>query len=204
MRVIVPFDARDPKTRLAPVLDESERRGFARAMLDDVLDAVRAAGHQPELLATAPIDCEPPVRVDSRALTPAVNAVLADRTGPTGIVMADLALLAPAAIDRLCRPDDGLVIAPGIGGGTNALVVRDPEFRVDYHGTSYRDHCRQAQSRGTPLATVDSFRLAADVDEPVDLVEVLLHGGDRSSAWLADAGFELVGSEDRTIARRQD
>jgi 2-phospho-L-lactate guanylyltransferase len=204
MRVIVPFDAREPNTRLAPVLGDTERHEFARAMLADVLDAVRTAGHQPELLSTAPIDCEPPVTVDTRALTPAVNAALADRSRPIGVVMADLALLTAAAVDRLCRPDDGVVIAPGIGGGTNALVVRDPAFRVDYHGTSYRDHCEQARSRGTTLATVDSFRLGIDVDEPADLVEPLVHGEGRSREWLEDAGFALVESDERTIARRRD
>ncbi|MFC6729662.1 2-phospho-L-lactate guanylyltransferase, partial [Natronoarchaeum mannanilyticum] len=37
MRVLVPFDAERPKTRLADLLDERERSALARAMLDDVL-----------------------------------------------------------------------------------------------------------------------------------------------------------------------
>jgi len=203
MRVLVPFDARDPKTRLAPVLSEPERHAFAEAMLADVLDVLDAAGYEAELLATAPVDCDRPVTVDERPLTPAVNAELADRAPPVAIVMADLALLTPDALGRLCAPDADVVIAPGIGGGTNALVLREPGFRVDYHGASYRDHRERARRCDASLATVDSFRLAADVDEPTDLVELLLHGGGRARRWLREAGFELVESDDRTTARRR-
>lgn len=203
MRVLVPFDASDPKTRLAPVLDEPERHSFAEAMLADVLEVLAAAGHDAEVIATTPVECPVPVAVDERPLTPAVNAALAERSLPLAVVMADLALLTPGALDRLCEPDADVVVAPGIGGGTNALVVRHPEFRVDYHGASYRDHCGHARAAGGTLATVDSFRLAADVDEPSDFVELLLHGEGGAREWLREAGFALVESEGRTTTRRE-
>jgi len=204
MRVLVPFDARDPNTRLAPVLAESERQAFAEAMLADVLETLDVAGHDARVLATAPVECAAPVTVDERPLTPAVNAALADAEFPLAVVMADLALLTPAALARLVEPDTDVVIAPGIGGGTNALVVRHPGFRVDYHGVSYRDHRERARECGASLATVDSFRLAADVDEPSEFVELLLHGEGRARDWLVDAGFEVVASDGRTTARRRD
>ena len=204
MRVLVPFDARDPKTRLAPVLDGAQRRAFADAMLADVLETLAAAGHEPTVLATAPVDCEAPVAVDERPLTPAVNAALAGSELPVAVVMADLALLTEAALARLMEPEADVVAAPGVGGGTNALVVRHPEFRVDYHGVSFRDHRERARACGALLATVDSFRLAADVDEPSDLVELLLHGEGRARQWLLEAGFELIERDDRAITRRQD
>ena len=203
MRVLVPFDASDPKTRLAPVLDEPERHSFAEAMLTDVLDVLAAAGHDAEVLATAPVECPVPVTVDEQPLTPAVNAALAERSLPLAVVMADLALLTPGALTRLHEPDADVVVAPGIGGGTNALVVRHPGFRVDYHGASYRDHCGRAEAAGATLATVDSFRLAADIDEPSDLVELLLHGEGGAREWLREADFALVESEERTAARRR-
>ncbi|MFC6726509.1 2-phospho-L-lactate guanylyltransferase, partial [Halobium palmae] len=37
MRVVVPFAAERPKTRLGDVLDPVERRSFARAMLREVV-----------------------------------------------------------------------------------------------------------------------------------------------------------------------
>jgi 2-phospho-L-lactate guanylyltransferase len=203
MRVLVPFDAREPKTRLAPVLDGPERRAFAHAMLTDVLDVLETAGHQPTVLATAAVDCDPPVTVDEQPLTPAVNSALEQCELPLAIVMADLALLTPDALERLREPAADIVVAPGIGGGTNALVIRDPSFRVDYHGASYRDHCQRAQECDGSLSTVDSFRLAADIDEPSDLVELLLHGEGAPKEWLLDAGFVIVESDGRTMARRQ-
>ena len=204
MRVVVPFDATDPKTRLDPVLDATERREFAERMLRDVISSVDAAGGRPEVIATAPLDfdfeCESKsdrpveVRVDDRPLSPVVNDAI-ETAGEHGselaVVVADLALATPAALSRLFETEGGVVVAPGRGAGTNALVVRSPEFRVDYHGTSFLDHLEIARSHGIEPTVVDSFRLATDVDEPGDLVEVLVHGEGRAHEWL-DARFELV------------
>lgn len=230
MQVVVPFDARLPKSRLGPVLDADERDAFARAMLRDVLEALDEMGagvldaypadeapgagphgeadvadRSPTVLANAPVEVDAPVRVDERPLTEAVNAVLAEHLGgrereddrrtytPVAVVMADLALATPAALARLFDPGADIVVAPGLGGGTNALVVRHPNFRVDYHGASYRDHRENAAAVGASVAVVDSFRLATDVDEPEDLAEVLLHApaDGESRAWLRDEGFDL-------------
>ncbi|MFB6150469.1 MAG: 2-phospho-L-lactate guanylyltransferase [Haloarculaceae archaeon] len=193
MHTVVPFAAERPKTRLASVLDADERRRFAREMLRDVLDALAGVDADPTVVATAPVDCETTVAVDDRSLTAAVDARLPDDPDdePTAVVMADLALATPAALARLFEPDADVVLAPGIGGGTNALVSRHPGFRADYHGASIRDHRERAGAAGADVATVDSFRLATDVDEPGDLVEVLLHADGRAARWLRDAGFEL-------------
>lgn len=214
--VLVPFDAVDPKRRLSPVLDADERAAFARVMLADVLDTLREAEYEPTVLATGPVDVDATVVVDDRPLTPAVNARLAGEAEgpvpspatPVAVVMADLALATPAALARLFAggadaPDLDVTIAPGRGGGTNALVVRDPAFRVDYHGASVRDHRRIARDAGLATGSVDSFRLATDVDEPADLVEVLLHAdGSRSRAWLREAGFRVATGDGRVGVER--
>ncbi|PSP49372.1 2-phospho-L-lactate guanylyltransferase [Halobacteriales archaeon QH_3_68_24] len=213
MRVVVPFSAERPKTRLSSVLDADERRAFARAMLRDVLDALASTGHDPTVVATAPVDCDAPVEVDDRPLTEAVNdrlpggagddaAAEDDRPDPVAVVMADLALATPAALERLFAPDADVVFAPGRGGGTNALVVRDSGFHVDYHGASIRDHRAIAREVGASTATVDSFRLATDVDEPGDLVEVLLHADGRAAAWLRESGFAVTATDGRVEATR--
>ncbi|SFG57381.1 phospholactate guanylyltransferase [Halopelagius inordinatus] len=211
MRVVVPYDGHDPKSRLAGRLDESERRAFSRAMLRDVLDAVERAGHDPTVLATEAVSVSnADVVVDDRPLTAAVNGVLdgfewsdAADDGEVAVVMADLALATPDAIRRLADAEGDVVVAPGRGGGTNALVVRHPSFRVDYHGASYRDHRRIAEEVGASVGVVDSMRLATDVDEPSDLAEVLLHGRGESRRWLVDAGFELAVSEGRVGVTRE-
>jgi len=218
MRVVVPFDARDPNTRLEPVLDADERRAFAGAMLADVLAALRGTDRDLDVgvLATEPVTVDAEVTVDDRQLTPAVNGALAASDGPVAVVMADLPLLTPAAVERLLAPelrggnrggdDDpaaGVVLAPGLGGGTNALVARHPGFRVDYHGISYRDHREAAAAVGAWVRTVDSFRLALDVDDPADLAEVLLHSDGEAAAWLREAGFRVSAGDGRMTAERE-
>ncbi|WP_254763227.1 2-phospho-L-lactate guanylyltransferase [Natrinema marinum] len=226
MRVVVPFAAETPKTRLEPVLTAAERSTLARAMLADVLRAVVEAGYEPTVVSTGDLDLatlELPgevetstaVTVDERPLTEAVNARLpggdgngeadgSDDLQAVAVVMADLALATPTALEELFDADADVAIAPGRAGGTNALVVRDPAFRVDYHGTSYLDHREIAREVGATLETVDSFRLATDIDEPDDLVEVLVHGHetDRAPSRLRAFGFELADRVGRVVAVR--
>ncbi len=211
MDVLVPFAAERPKTRLAEVLPLTDRRAFADAMLTDVLAAVRGADFSPTILTTEPLDRSAEQIVDDRPLTTAVNDVLAEREPtaerPLGIVMADLALATPEAVGRLAAGDDDaadLVIAPGLGGGTNALVVRTPEFRVDYHGASVRDHRRIACEIDAEVREVDSRRLATDVDDPADLAEVLLHSDGATADWLRENGFEVDAGNGRVgVGRRE-
>lgn len=222
MEVIVPFSATRPKSRLAGVLSRTERTAFARAMLDDVLSAVVDAGGEPRVLATdsfdptgnPPVDADPPVTVDTRPLTEAVNAVLADRqpgedVDALGVVMADLALATPEALRRVFgRSGDAdavpdVTIAPGRGGGTNALAVRVPSFRVDYHGASYLDHRRRAADVAASVGTVDSYRLATDIDERDDLAELLIHGEGSAATWLREAGFVLDTGRGRVGVARE-
>ncbi|WP_101294331.1 2-phospho-L-lactate guanylyltransferase [Halegenticoccus soli] len=205
MRIVVPFAAERPKTRLAGVLSADERTAFAEAMLRDVLAAAVGAGHDPEVLATAPVAVDAavaPVAVDERPLSEAVNAALAAAEGPAAVLMSDLALATPESVERLCSTPGDVVIASGRGGGTNALVVRHPAFRVDYHGASYLDHRRIAREIGATVREVDSMRLSTDVDEPEDLAELLVHGDGAARDWLEDAGFELDVREGRVGVRR--
>ncbi|WP_416840485.1 2-phospho-L-lactate guanylyltransferase [Haloferax sp. DFSO52] len=207
MRVVVPFGVDSPKTRLAPFFDADERRDFAHTMLRGVLDAVESAGGTPVVLADAPLDIDEqrssdrqtqsddinedvPVIVDDRPLTDAVNGQLGGDE-PVAIVMADLALATPESLTRLFDTPGDVVAAPGLRGGTNALVVRTPAFSVDYHGASIADHRAIADDAGVSFVELDSMRLAVDIDEPSDLVEVLLHGDGRIRAWLDAAGVAL-------------
>jgi 2-phospho-L-lactate guanylyltransferase len=212
MRVVVPYRVADPKTRLAPALPPAEREAFSRAMLADTLDAVVATGRRPTVLATERFDLpggtDAAVRVDDRPLTPAVDAVLAEAAGPgtpVAVVMADLALATPDALAGLFEASGPVVLAPGRGGGTNALLTRHPAFRVDYHGASYRDHRRACEALDVEPTTVDSYRLGTDVDDPTDLVEALLHAPEtgRTREFLAER-FDLTTGEGRVGVDRRE
>jgi 2-phospho-L-lactate guanylyltransferase len=202
MRVVVPFGGRSPKTRLAPLFDTDERRAFALAMLRDVLDAVETAGGDAVVVADEPVDVAVPVSVDDRKLTAVVNDHLGD-DDPVAVVMADLALATPATLTRLFETGGDVVAAPGLGGGTNALVVRTPSFSVDYHGASIADHRAIAADVGASFVEFDSMRLAVDIDEPADLVELLLHGEGRARDWLDDAGVRLEHGDGRVGVTRE-
>lgn len=202
MRLVVPVSGSDPKTRLAPVLTPDERREFTEAMLADVVGALDAAGQRPEVIATAPVACDAPVTLDERGLDSLVNGLLAETDGELAVLMADLPLLTPTTVESLFETDADVVLAPGMGGGTNAFVSRHPEFRVDYHGASIRDHRHGARQVGASVTEVDSRRLATDIDEPSDLAEVLLHSDGAAADWLSDAGFELAVDDGRVTAHR--
>ena len=161
-------------------------------MLSDVLAALDGVDRDLDVtvLATSPVDdADVPVEIDDRPLTTAVNDRL--DSAPTAVVMADLALATPAALADLLDSEADLAIAAGLGGGTNAFLARDPAFRVDYHGASYRDHLAIAAEEGLSISEVDSRLLAVDIDEPGDLTELLLHGEGAARDWLVGAGFEL-------------
>lgn len=200
MDVLVPFAAKEPKTRLETVLEPDERIDFSRTMLRDVCSAIDAADGSATVLSTEPIDCQWPVVVDDDPLTEAVNARLEP---PIAVVMADLALATADAISRLFDADGEVVLAPGLGGGTNAVVVRHPEFHTDYHGASIADHRRIAGAVGAEVTTVDSFRLAVDIDEPDDLAELLLHGTGRAAEWLDAAGIGIESTGGRVTVTRE-
>lgn len=205
MRVYIPFKPRDPKTRLSPVLDDEERVELSFAMLKDVYESVEATEHSPIVLSTRPLEREDEqvrgfeVKVCSKPLTPAVNTVLEKEEVPVAVVVADLPLVTPDALERLFAHDADFVVAPGRGGGTNAFVTCVPEFRVDYHGTSFVDHVERARELGCEVGVVDSFRLSTDADEPADLVEVLLHGEGRAADFVEER-FELVEDEEERVS----
>jgi 2-phospho-L-lactate guanylyltransferase len=195
MDVYIPYRPSDPKTRLSPALSPSERRELSREMLMDVYQTVSDTGHTPIVLATESLRLDVRTTVSTAPLSEAVNSTLPpagghrakagnDTSRPVGVVMADLGLVTVDGLEQLFEPDSALTIAPGQRGGTNAFVTRSSDFRVDYHGASLRDHREIADTNGVTLTEVDSFRLACDIDEPSDLVDLFLHGEGRAGRYL--------------------
>lgn len=206
MRAVVPFDARTPNQRLSTVLDAPERRAFAMAMLQDVLAALEPTRFEPHVITTAPLPESPgvPVTIDERPLDAVVTTEI-ERQVPLAVIMADLPLLTPDSLNRLAHTAGDVVLAPGRGGGTNAMLVRDAGFETDYHGASIRDHRAIARAKGLSVGELDAFSVATDVDEPEDLLAVLLHSDGRSADWLTGAGFRVETSTGRpTVTRTVD
>ncbi|OPY37198.1 MAG: 2-phospho-L-lactate guanylyltransferase [Methanoregula sp. PtaU1.Bin051] len=203
---VIPFKRKNPKTRLSCMLDESEREGFAEAMMLDVVAAVKQADCQAVILGTEPFESEDLVQVamPEKGLTDALNEYLPCALSSVLIIMADIPLADEASVKRVLLTEKDIAIVPGRGGGTNVIFIRDPsKFRVDYYGGSFTKHMKIAQEAGLAVEVIDSFRLHTDIDEKEDLVEVLVHGTGKSRAYLEERGFTLTTEKGRVGVERK-
>jgi 2-phospho-L-lactate guanylyltransferase len=108
--------------------------------------------------------------------------------------MADIGLLTRTALARLTAPNAPVVVET-VRGGTNRLLVHSSEFRLDYPGTSFIDHCIDAVKAGLKVVNDDSFQLATDIVESDDLIELRLSGLGR--AEYLNPRFALRGRRSR-------
>ncbi|MHC1625728.1 MAG: 2-phospho-L-lactate guanylyltransferase [Methanoculleaceae archaeon] len=206
IRAVIPFKPENPKTRLSPLFDQDGRSVFARAMLDDVVGAVIEAGCDPLILATSPMEYrKAAVEVREEGLNEVLNDLLTGMRDPLLVIMADLPLVTGEAVRRVCTSESDVALVPGRGGGTNAIFMREPfRFRADFYGASFLDHIRIARERGLKTEVIDSFLLSTDIDEPDDLVEVLIHGRGKSRSFLESAGFKIDISNGRVRIKREE
>lgn len=202
---LIPFKPKNPKTRLSTILTEEEREQFATSMLEDVKAAVKDAMCQPVLVCSELFDSDDvQVTITGTDLNGTLNAILPQNIGPTLIIMADLPLADAASVRRVISTPQDIAIVPGRGGGTNAIFMKEPQkFHVDYYGTSFLKHMKIATDAGLSVEVIDSFRLHTDIDEPDDLVELLIHGTGKSRAFLESLGFILSVTRGRVVVERK-
>jgi 2-phospho-L-lactate/phosphoenolpyruvate guanylyltransferase len=202
---LIPFKPVNPKTRLSALLNQEEREQFARAMLEDVKAAVKDAMCSPVLVCSELFDSEDvQVTVIDADLNATLNSLLPLNVGPTMIIMADLPLADTASIRRVLSTDKDMAIVPGRGGGTNVIFMKEPQkFHVDYYGTSFLKHMKIAAGAGLSVDVIDSFRLHTDIDEPEDIVELLIHGCGKSRVYLEELGFTLMEEKGRVGVERR-
>lgn len=191
---VIPFKPKNPKTRLSCVLEPEEREKFAALMLCDVIVSTREGGCDPFILATERFSFgEIPVVYDDRGLNDALNDLLSRTPGPLLIIMADVPLTSPEAVQKLISTSADMAMVPGRGGGTNAVYLSHADrFQVSYYGASFQKHLMIAQERSLSCEVIDSFLISSDVDEKEDLVELLIHGKGMSSTYLKELGFILT------------
>jgi 2-phospho-L-lactate guanylyltransferase len=202
---LIPFKLVNPKTRLSCMLNQVEREAFARAMLEDVIFAIKDANCSPVIVGTELFDSEDiQITVSDADLNQTLNALLPQSNGATLIIMADLPLANADAIRRVIATKHDIAIVPGRGGGTNVIYIREPQrFHVDYYGMSFLKHVKIAQEAGLSCEVIDSFRLHTDIDEKEDLVELLIHGTGTSRAFLEELGFILSVDKGRVNVERK-
>lgn len=208
LRVIVPFKLNNAKSRLSPLFSLEERRRLALTMLDDVVKSASRLGEvvictrdplpRESIIFSLPskvVECD--LELDS-----ALNEMVEywqKKGWPTDflIIMADLPLVRPQDLQELIQTPGDVVIVPGRGGGTNLILIRDPRFRVHYYGLSFLKHLQTARDMGLHVGVYESYRCGCDIDEPSDLVEVLIHGQGQTPKLLKELGLSLNGHKEK-------
>ncbi len=204
--VLIPYKPVNPKTRLSCMLNQEERESFARAMLADVISAVRDVNCSPVVVGNELFDSEDiQITVTDADLNQTLNSLLPQMIGEVLVVMADLPLADGPSLKRVLATGKDMAMVPGRGGGTNVIYLKDPaRFHVDYYGPSFLKHVKIAQEAGLSVEVIDSFRLHTDIDEKEDLVELLIHGTGRSRAYLEELGFTLSVEKGRVGVERKN
>ena len=202
MRAVIPYKKTGAKSRLSPVLSLKEREEFVGIMLNQVIASLEEAGIEKiDILSTSSYGLEgmekARVLIDENGLNEALNLYLEQAGEPVLVAMADLPLLTPKHIKEIISTEKDVCIVPGKGGGTNVLFIRNPSFyQVKYYGSSFLTHCSIATEACQSLEIYDSFLAGTDIDEPEDLVELLIHGKGASKAYI-DGKFRLEVSKGR-------
>jgi 2-phospho-L-lactate/phosphoenolpyruvate guanylyltransferase len=189
------------KQRLSSILSPEERFALARAMCEDVLQALARWQSRPSVAV---------VTSDSfaRDLAARFNfeVVTDDNSGETSaiematafcrergaesilVVPADIPLIHDAELQQIidCAPVGGAVLVPDAAGrGTNA-AWRSPGdlFPLRFGNDSFLPHLAAAKATGLPCVVLELPGIARDVDRPEDLRELAAASGDRRSQKL--------------------
>lgn len=206
IRVAVPVkDLANAKQRLAGALTREQRHALARAMLEDVLDALEAAlpgaarlvTRDAEVMALARgrgIPCL--VEDANRGHTEAVAFAQADavREGARAFVTipGDVPCVTAREIGDLlgARADEPAVaLVPSLSGfGTNAALLAPPSaMPLKFGEPSFDNHLLAARQRGLHPRVLQLPGLGLDVDTPEDLDLLLSRGQATRSARMVAA-----------------
>ncbi|HJJ56027.1 MAG TPA: 2-phospho-L-lactate guanylyltransferase [Methanocorpusculum sp.] len=201
---LIPYKPINPKTRLSSVLSQPEREEFAETMLKDVIYAVRKTGCTATLLCTSEYTCSDAlVAVRKQGLNESINWALSQFHCPALIIMSDIPMVTAGSLQRLLSTKSDMAIVPGLGGGTNVIFIKRPTiFHVEYYGFSYRRHLQIAEELGLTVEIIDSMKMSVDIDEPSDLIELMLHSHSKSREWLYTHGFNLLVENGRVSVTR--
>ncbi len=199
MKIYIPFKPTNPKSRLANIMSEEERREFAFKLLLDVLEACGDA-----IVVTASWDDRLSGikhEVDRRDLDSVVTSKI--KREDAAIIMSDLALINGKIVESFLETRGEVVLAPGRKGGTNMLLSRSRKFYTSYHYGSFLKHIRIAEELGLKYSVFDSFFASVDIDDESDVLELMLHGkGKHSYEFLESIGFYVDFSEKEPKLRR--
>jgi 2-phospho-L-lactate guanylyltransferase len=196
-------DLTQAKVRLAPLLSAAERLELARAMLDDVVLALRLASGFDRLamvttdtyaVSMAPkwgfeVVNEGEARGETGAVELAIRACVKRGARSLAVIPGDIPLVTPQDIDMvtdLGKDYDAVIVPSWDSRGTNAILMRPANaLELRFGSWSFFPHVRQAKGKGLSYKIARLPRVALDIDTPQDLARLLPQaGGTRSFAVL--------------------
>jgi len=214
------------KTRLSGLLDSSERRALAQAMVEDVLALLAA---HPRITGINLVSDDPSAHLlagqygarywpenalGCRGLNDIIGIVscqlVASSDEPVLVLHADLPLLDPVDVSAVlaARQDiEGLVVGcDRHGKGTNVLCFDAAAIPAFCFGQdSCQRHLAAARACGIPATVLNRPGIGLDVDEPRDLATLLRRlpgpAGGRTAELLR--GGELGGRIEVALASLQ-
>jgi 2-phospho-L-lactate/phosphoenolpyruvate guanylyltransferase len=201
--VAVPVkDLVNAKQRLVAFLSPPERRDLARAMLEDVLEALAGARIGPVLVVTRDPEVEGlagrhgagTLREESNlghteAVAHAQRAALARGAARFLTVPGDVPCVTPAELRTLSEtPLDapGAVFVPSLSGfGTNAALLEPPDaMPLKFGEPSFDNHLVAARAAALRPRVLRLPGIGLDIDAPDDLGLLLERGPSTRSARL--------------------
>jgi 2-phospho-L-lactate guanylyltransferase len=201
--VAVPVkDLTNAKQRLVPALAPLERRRLARAMLEDVLEAlggavpgavhvVSADSEVMELARHHGAMClgESTNRGHTEAVALAQREARASGADRFLTIPGDVPCVTSAEISRALgalASGAGALFVPSLSGfGTNGALLAPPDVMpLKFGEPSFGNHLEAARQRGLAPVVLELTGLGLDIDAPEDLALLLERGRQTRSAAL--------------------
>ncbi|MFN2611678.1 MAG: 2-phospho-L-lactate guanylyltransferase [Actinomycetota bacterium] len=193
--ILIPVKHLDQaKGRLGDLVDDSDRRALALAMLEDVISqtvlwpTVTVTGDPTVASLCRSRGCEvidDPGAGLNRAIDTA-TATLKDETESLLVIPADVPLVASSDITSLFSIDAEVLVVGSADRGTNAFLRRPPQaIDAAFGDGSAKAHCDSAEARGLTWQMVTMPSLTLDVDDAEDLLSLARSDADRRSVALA-------------------
>lgn len=204
--VLVPLKPlAEAKSRLRDAFDDAARADLVRAMLTDVLAAVRGAYGGPVYLVTSGGEYDTIADRFSVERFPDLgtdyNSAVLEALRSERVLGAGAAIVLPADLPRATSEDISdtiealrdaeVVLVPAQDGGTGLLGLRPPDAIAPAFGLASAEAHRDAALRAGRLLTVlDRPSLARDIDTVADLAIDPAALGAATSAFLAQHPVE--------------
>ena len=198
--VLLPVkDFNNAKQRLAPAMDAPTRAGLARAMLSDVLAALKRA-RAPERIVVftsaeavmemvEPFGFETVLERSVAGHSAAVNQLVDEFRVSSSSILAiagDLPKLTSSEIDfALNAASEPVTLLPSRDWtGTNGVVFIPPaRISMEYGEGSFRRHLSKVSAAGLRSDVMDLPGIAFDIDTPEDLEAYLQDPRKDSETW---------------------